>query len=70
MDLHICDNCESLFGTDDLMNIFPGIPSLSERLDPGGTVPSGECPDCGALVYNFPGPYGRPVFFPPSRSLA
>lgn len=25
------------------------IPDLAERLDEGGVVPSGECPECGAL---------------------
>lgn len=27
------------------------IRDLNERLDPGGVVPSGECPKCGALCY-------------------
>jgi hypothetical protein len=31
--------------------VFPDIPDLLQRIGPGGTVPSGECPDCGALVY-------------------
>lgn len=30
---------------------FPDIPDLLSRLDPGGTVPMGECPACGVLVY-------------------
>ncbi|MCV7247671.1 hypothetical protein H7J07_05460 [Mycobacterium koreense] len=27
------------------------IPDLDERLEPGGVVPAGECPSCGALAY-------------------
>lgn len=30
---------------------FPNIPDLMQRIEPGGTVPSGECPQCGALCY-------------------
>jgi len=48
----ICDNCGRRFEDDTkLRHIFPDIPDLLTRLDPGGTVPAGECPDCGALVY-------------------
>ena len=43
-----CDNCNwkgrPKIGLDD-------IPRLTERLDEGGEVPSGECPKCGALCY-------------------
>ena len=31
--------------------VFPDIPDLMQRIEPGGTVPSGECPQCGALCY-------------------
>jgi hypothetical protein len=44
---HVCDNCSTVTLGRDLMPIH----DLDQRLDPGGTVPSGECPDCCALVY-------------------
>ncbi len=47
-----CDNCGRRFaGTGELERVFPDIPDLINRLDAGGTVPEGECPLCGALVY-------------------
>ena len=47
-----CDNCDTRYEREDqLRHVFPNIPGLLERLDPGGTVPAGECPGCGALVY-------------------
>jgi len=47
-----CDNCGRCFaGTGELERVFPDIPGLIGRLDSGGTVPEGECPLCGALVY-------------------
>ena len=47
-----CDNCGRRFaGTGELERVFPDIPGLIGRLDSGGTVPEGECPLCGALVY-------------------
>jgi hypothetical protein len=53
-----CDNCRSLFkGAGKLATVFPDIPDLLARIGPGGTVPSGECPHCGALVY----PVNAPV---------
>ena len=53
-----CDNCWALFkGTGKLARVFPDIPGLLSRLEPGGIVPAGECPDCGALVY----PLNAPV---------
>lgn len=44
---HECDNCSALWEEGDLK---PAA-DLSERVDPGGVMPSGECPDCGALCY-------------------
>lgn len=32
---------------------LPEIPDLIERIEEGGVVPSGECPKCGALCYEF-----------------
>ena len=47
-----CDNCDRQYEREDqLQYVFPDIPNLLHRLDPGGTVPAGECPECGALVY-------------------
>jgi len=47
-----CDNCGKRYvRADQLRHVFPDIPDLLQRLDPGGTVPAGECPACGALVY-------------------
>ena len=47
-----CDGCGRRFaGTEELERVFPDIPDLIDRLDAGGTVPEGECPLCGALVY-------------------
>ena len=46
---HVCENCGRKWSDGDLSVRWPNIPDLHERLDPGGTVPSGECPDCGAI---------------------
>ena len=43
-----CGNCE-WEGTPAIG--LEEIPDLGIRLDAGGTVPSGECPECGALCY-------------------
>ena len=45
-----CDDCGKIWPEDELKE----PKRLSERLDPGGVVPSGECPDCGALAYPTP----------------
>lgn len=45
--VHACDNCNLVHKATALK----GIDSFLERLEPGGVVPSGECPDCGALCY-------------------
>jgi hypothetical protein len=47
--LHRCDNCEKKWPIENLV----WIPSheLKARVDPGGIMPSGECPLCGALCY-------------------
>jgi hypothetical protein len=49
---HQCDN-GSWVGPDAEMRstLASGIPDLDQRIEPGGTVPSGECPHCGALCY-------------------
>lgn len=48
----VCDNCGRMFtDTAKFRHVFPDIPDLLVRIEPGGTVPCAECPDCGALVY-------------------
>ncbi|KKN24117.1 hypothetical protein LCGC14_0898060 [marine sediment metagenome] len=44
---HHCDNCSR----EHKAAALHGIANLFDRLEPGGTVPSGECPECGALCY-------------------
>ncbi len=47
-----CDNCGRGYEREEqLKHVFPDIPDLLQRLDVGCTVPAGECPECGALVY-------------------
>lgn len=43
-----CENCEWRGQANQTR--FP-IPDLWERIEPGGEVPVGECPECGALAY-------------------
>ena len=44
---HLCDNCGQTFAGKKLKQ----IKDLLQRVEPGGIVPSGECPECGALCY-------------------
>ena len=44
---HECANCGGTWEDGDLK----AIKDYFERVEPGGTVPSGECPECGALCY-------------------
>lgn len=46
--VHACDNCD--FTTTDPANLLT-VQCLSQRVLPGETMPSGECPECGALVF-------------------
>ena len=46
-----CDNCGFSCNESEIKNRWPDIPHLGERVEPGGTVPAGECPRCGALTY-------------------
>lgn len=49
---HYCDRCgESYCSERCLGAVFPDIPELLKRIEPGDIVPSGTCPACGALVY-------------------
>lgn len=49
-ELHQCQNCERTFTADQLRE----IQDFHERVAPGEEVPSGECPDCGALCHELP----------------
>lgn len=49
-----CDNCD-FTGDEDTLD---DIEDLAERLTPGGVVPAGQCPSCGALAY-LDNPEGR-----------
>jgi|WetSurSiteA1Bulk_404760.scaffolds.fasta_scaffold00586_21 hypothetical protein len=44
---HVCDNCGKKW---DLRSVVYAK-SMTQRVNPGGVVPSGECPECGALCY-------------------
>lgn len=45
---HRCDNCSKEM--DEPFKELSELRDLSERLDPGSVVPSGEC-ECGAFCY-------------------
>lgn len=42
-----CDNCEWIGTAGNLLD----IDDLGQRLDAGGVVPAGQCPECNALAY-------------------
>lgn len=46
-NLHCCDSCGKVY-TDSTLK---PVKHLWERVDAGGTMPSGECSECGALCY-------------------
>jgi hypothetical protein len=45
-----CQNCRLTWKDDELKE----IKDLSERVAPGKPMPSGECPECGALCHPMP----------------
>lgn len=45
--MHKCDNCRRQFQWQQLQP----IDNIGERIEPGGTVPSGQCPECQCLCY-------------------
>lgn len=49
-DEYVCDNCTTIHPFEDLND----IEDLDERVEAGGMVPAGECPDCGCLAYPVP----------------
>lgn len=42
-----CANCDWHGPLDEC----DGVDNIGARLDPGSTVPAGQCPECGALAY-------------------
>lgn len=50
--MFVCDNCGKRFEKEtELRFRFPHIPDLTQRIEPGGMVPAGDCPWCASLVY-------------------
>lgn len=45
-----CDDCGKVW-SEDVVKSLAEIDRLWDRIDPGGVVPAGECPECGALCY-------------------
>ncbi len=48
----VCADCGIHFCESALVPLGE-IKDLGQRLEPGSTVPLGECPECGALAYLF-----------------
>lgn len=44
---HYCANCTKRWTMEELKP----VEDLHQRVEPGGVMPSGECPDCHALCY-------------------
>lgn len=69
---HVCYNCCLIYADSAFQQMvvhkWPDIPDVLSRLDVGGQVPSGECPECGALMYKEPGLYGYPRQCPAEQS--
>lgn len=67
----ICDNCSAVWETGTTNEIT----NYQSRVEPGETVPSGECPACGSLTYpgevlNEAGYSTRAPVFQVSQALA
>jgi len=45
---HVCQNCGSAFPAE---RELPAVQALGQRVSPGELMPSGECPECGALCH-------------------
>ncbi len=59
--VHRCADCGKIVKGKSLAPIH----DLEQRIEPGGVVPSGECPDCGALCYPI-----QQIGFPSSKTKA
>ena len=44
---HICDDCGKRWTLQEVVE----AKEMIQRVDPGGIMPSGQCPECGALCY-------------------
>lgn len=42
-----CADCQRVTPLDELRE----VKNLAQRLEPGDTVPDGECPHCGAMAF-------------------
>lgn len=49
----VCQDCGRVYATEDEL-IYP-FDDVFERVLPGERMPSGECPECGALVNEIEG---------------
>jgi len=56
-----CDNCGAESNIND--HDIGEIDDLLERIDPGGTVPAGECKKCHALTYLVQNPHKKDLAF-------
>lgn len=45
--INVCDSCKKEWKREMLCE----VKDYFQRVEPGGVVPSGECPGCGALCY-------------------
>jgi uncharacterized protein DUF6874 len=59
-----CDNCDWTGSEEELGKTINQIHHLAERLDVGGEVPAGECPECACLAY-----IDKPEISPESNPL-
>lgn len=55
--LHQCQNCDAIHPECALAP----IQDLGQRVEPGEPMPSGECPDCGALCQPVSPPATEPT---------
>lgn len=46
---YLCDNCGRVW--TQVVIPLVNCNHLNTRLEPGSTVPDGECPDCSAFIY-------------------
>ena len=48
---HVCQNCGKVWLDSQIKVVMADIEDFFSRVDPGEEIPSGECPECGALVH-------------------